>query len=164
MNKITIDLDDLPEIPGYDREAQKSIVKYLTTGEADMWEFWNSDACIAKGPLIGYHIEVCYCYQTGHDLYSHARPVKPFDTRLGKLTDTDSMNGNTPHRRPLVVVDSFKQGLVLRLFGVRDGISIVSSDNVQFASQPDIDTIRLATPDEVSAAGYPREWAGLREE
>ena len=34
-----IDLDNLPVIPGYDREAQKSIVKYLTTGEADMWEF-----------------------------------------------------------------------------------------------------------------------------
>jgi hypothetical protein len=160
MNKITIDLDNLPEIPGYDREAQKSIVKLLTTGEADLWEFCSEQGRKEIAPLVEYapYRDRPFIIVDSSLTVAHARPVKPFDTRLGKLTDADSYNGNTPDRRPLVctITDA---PTPRRLFCIHGDDAIVEGFGYR-----ENKTVYLASPSEVDAAGMPREWAGLREE
>jgi hypothetical protein len=156
MNNLTIDLDNLPEIRGYDREAQKSIVKYLTTGEADMWEFWDDPKQEKKtGNLT--HATECEYRRDNTEWHNHARPVKPFDTRQGRLTDADSMNGNTPDRRPFIWLKREQNRPILRMYGRSDDYVLTNNGRWRY------EDIRLATPSEVAAAGYPREWAGLRE-
>ena len=92
--------------------------------------------------------------------FAYARPVKPFDTRLGKLTDADSYNGNTPDRRPLVTVGNPYH--VGKLFGVVGNMASVNYDENSHGL-PRLSDLRLATREEVESAGHPREWAGLRE-
>jgi len=160
--KNQIDYYCLPDIPGWDKEAQRSIVKYLITGEADMWEFWHGipNESIMVDRLGGYKPgRQAFSTVEGYT-YSNARPVKQFDTMQGKITDEMCRIGNPMGGRLWVTVGlPFIPGILLGV--VNDLCSVQYPDNRH--GLPLTADIRLATPEELQAAGInPRE-AGVKE-